>query len=91
MFTRLVLDSRGGFDGAAVAGMSLFAVLCSVRSVNTLRLLIAQVLVFRNINGESTLPSVLGMLLIVFCISSTDGWNMVSDTGYFYFLSLRAF
>ncbi|KAN0121253.1 hypothetical protein V8E52_003841 [Russula decolorans] len=35
------------------------------------------VLVFRNINGKSTLPSVLGMLLIVFCIPSTDGWNMM--------------
>jgi len=90
VFSRLVLDSRGGFDGAAVSGMSLFVMLRGVHSVDTLHL-ITQVLVFRNINGESTIPSVLGMLLIVFCISCTDGWNMVSDTGYFHFLSLRAF
>jgi hypothetical protein len=52
MSTRLVLDSRGGFDGAAVSRMSLFAMLRSVHSVNTLHL-ITQVLMFRNINGES--------------------------------------
>ena len=51
----------------------------SVHSVDTLHL-ITQVLVFRNINGESTIPSMLRMLLIVFfSISSTDGWNMVSE------------
>jgi hypothetical protein len=61
-----------------------------VSTVNTLHL-ITQVLVFRNINGESTILGVLGMLLIVSCISTTDEWNMVSDTGYFRFLSLRAF
>lgn len=88
MSTRLVLDSRGGFDGTAVSGMSLFAVLRSVHGVNTLYL-ITQVLVFRNINGGSTTRA-LGMLLIEFCISLTDGWNMVSDTGYIRFLSLRA-
>ena len=91
MSTRLVLDSRGSFDGAAVSGMSLFMVLRGVHSVNTLHLLNTQVLVFRNINGESTFPSVLGMLLIEFYILSTDGWNMVSDIGYFCFLSLRGF
>src|SRR6266852_9065116 len=90
MSTRLVLDSRGGFDGAAVSGMSLFAMLRGVNSIDTLHL-ITQVLVFTNIDSESTIPSVLGILLIVFCISSIDGWNMVSDTGYFHFLSLRAF
>jgi hypothetical protein len=63
MSTRLVLDSRGSFDGAAVSGMFLFATLRSVHSVNALHL-ITQVLVFRNINGESTIPSVLTMLLI---------------------------
>jgi hypothetical protein len=31
MSTRLVLDSRGGFDGAAVSGMSLLAMLRSVQ------------------------------------------------------------
>ena len=63
MSTRLALDSRGCFDGAAVCGMSLLAMLWSAHSVNILRL-ITQVLVFANINGESTIPSVLGMLLI---------------------------
>ena len=33
MSTRLVLDSRGGFDGAAGSGRSLFAMLRSVHSV----------------------------------------------------------
>ena len=60
MSTRLVLDSRGSFDGAAVSGMFLFVMLQGVRSVNALHL-ITQVLVFRNINGESTIPSVLSI------------------------------
>jgi hypothetical protein len=64
MSTRLVLDSRGSFDGAAISGMSfeLIAMLRSVHSVNALHL-VTQVLVFRNLDGES-IPSVLGMLLI---------------------------
>ncbi len=58
----------------------------SVHQVNSLHLVI-QVLVFRNINGESTIWNVLERSLMVFCISSTDGWNMVSDTtGCFRFL-----
>lgn len=91
MSTRLVLDSRGSFDGAAVSGMSLFAMLWGAYySVNPLHL-ITQILVFRNINGKPTIPGVLCTLLIVLYISSIDSWNMVSDIGYLRFLSLRAF
>jgi hypothetical protein len=63
MSTGLVLDSRGSFDRAALSCMSLSAMLRSVYTVNTLHF-ITQVLVFRNINGGSTIRSVLGVLLI---------------------------
>ena len=54
MPTRLVLDSRGSFNGAAVCGMSfkLSAILQSVYVVNPLHL-VTQILIFRDINGES--------------------------------------
>jgi hypothetical protein len=35
MSTRLILDSRGGFDGVAVSGMSLFAMLRNVHTALT--------------------------------------------------------
>jgi hypothetical protein len=84
IFPRAVLGSRGSFHGVTIGGMSfLFAMLRNVHRVNSL-CFVTQALGFKNINGES-IQSVLEMLLIGFCIPSTDAWNMVSDTRFFWF------
>jgi hypothetical protein len=85
VFPSPVLDSRRSYDGVTVPGMLfLFAML---RDVNSL-CFVAQLMGFKNINGES-IQSVLEMLLIRFLC--TDAWNMVSDTRFFRLLLLTAF
>lgn len=82
--TRFVVDSRDGFDRAAVSGMSLFAMLRSVYSVNTLYLITRYWFsgISTVINYSERVGNVANRILF-FCVSSTVGWNMVSDTEYF--------